>query len=285
MPKGLGFADYLKSAFNARPWGMPIPPNWLGLAGFGMLGILLNPGFLVIGIGAELAYLFALSTSARFQNIVNATAQSQQQLTSQQKLEALINRLWPDGKKRFFRLQERCESVLDFYKSFLGVGDDITGQHNQSLNRFAWIFLQLLLTKQAISRIVKENSFVQELKGDLEEIEKQIAATDISSDLKKSLESKREIVKQRLEVLGQAEDKLKFIDSELDRIEQQVELIREQAVISKDSQALSTRIDLVSSSLGETTDWIKQQQSLFGAVQDMVEEPPVIVSQAAAEKQ
>lgn len=285
MPTGLGFKEYLKSAFNARPWGMPIPPNWMGLAAFGMLGILLSPGFLIIGIGAELGYLFALSTNSRFQNYVNAVAQSQQQLTSQQKLEDLINRLWPDGKKRFYHLQERCESVLEFYTTFLNVGSDISVQHNQSLNRFAWIFLQLLLTKQAISRIVKESSFVDQLKEDLSDLEKKIAAPDVSADLKKSLESKRDIIKQRLDVLGQAEDKLKFIDSELDRIEQQVELIREQAVISKDSQALSTRIDLVSSSLGETTDWIKQQQSLFGAVQDMVEEPPVIVASQTAQRQ
>lgn len=278
MPTGLGFKEYLKSAFSARPWGMLIPPNWLGLAGFGLLGILLNPGFLIIGAGAELAYLFALTTNSRFQKYVNAIAQSRNQLTSQQKLDELISHLWPDGKKRFFQLQERCESVLEFYSNFLNVGNDVTAQHNQSLNRFAWIFLQLLLTKQAISKIVKENSFVSQLQNDLKDLEKKIAAPDISADLKKSLEGKSEIIRQRLNVLGQAEDKLKFIDSELDRIEQQVELIREQAVISKDSQALSSRIDLVSSSLGETTDWIKQQQNLFGAVQDMVEEPPIIVA-------
>ena len=284
MPTGLGFKEYLKSAFNARPWGMLIPPNWLGLAGFGLLGILLNPGFLIIGAGAELAYLFALITNARFQKYVNAIAQSQNQLTSQQKLDDLISHLWPDGKKRFFQLQERCESVLEFYSTFLNVGAEMSIQHNQSLNRFAWIFLQLLLTKQAISRIVKENSFVSQLQNDLKDLEKKVAAPDISADLKKSLEGKSEIIRQRLTVLGQAEDKLKFIDSELDRIEQQVELIREQAVISKDSQALSSRIDLVSSSLGETTDWIKQQQNLFGAVQDMVEEPPIIVAPQTAER-
>ncbi|HSP05710.1 MAG TPA: hypothetical protein VLR94_00960, partial [Acidobacteriota bacterium] len=124
MPKGLGFIDYVKSAFSARPWGMPIPPNWVGLAGFALLGVFLNPGFLVIGVGAELAYLFSLSTNSRFQNYVNAVHQSEQQLTSQQKLSALIDRLWPDGKKRFFRLQERCESVLEFYSNFLNVGTD-----------------------------------------------------------------------------------------------------------------------------------------------------------------
>ena len=32
--------SYLAAAFNARPLGMPIPPNWFGLAAFGLLGAL-----------------------------------------------------------------------------------------------------------------------------------------------------------------------------------------------------------------------------------------------------
>lgn len=280
MPKGLGLRDYLKSAFSARPWGMPVPPNWIMLAGFGMLTLLLSPGFLVLGAGCELGYLFFLSTSKRFQNYVDAVYQSQQQVSSQQRLETLINKLWPDQEKRFHRLQERCASVLEFYTQFLNVGFETAQQHVASLNKFAWIFLQLLLTRQAISQILKQSSFVKVLQDEMTDLEQQIQDAKTSPDLKRSLEGKRDIIKQRLDVLNQAEDKLKFIDSELDRIEQQVELLREQAVITKDSQALSSRIDSVSTSLGETTDWIKEQQSLFGAVQDMVEEPPHILPQA-----
>jgi hypothetical protein len=183
-------------------------------------------------------------------------------------------------------LQNRCESVLEFYTQFLNVSPELAQTHVQSLNKFAWIFLQLLLTKQAVSKIVKESEYIGRLKEEMEELEAQIQKPEISAELKKSLESKRDILKQRLDILSQAEDKLRFIDAELDRIEQQVELIREQAVISKDSQTLSSSIDVVTSSLGGTTDWIKQQQSLFGAVQDLVEEPPpILVQQITLERQ
>ena len=37
-----GFWDHVRAAFNARPIGMFVPPNWVGLAAFGFLG-LLNP--------------------------------------------------------------------------------------------------------------------------------------------------------------------------------------------------------------------------------------------------
>ena len=35
--------SYLAAAFNARPLGMPMPPNWFGLAAFGLLGAFVNP--------------------------------------------------------------------------------------------------------------------------------------------------------------------------------------------------------------------------------------------------
>ena len=34
----LGFGDYVKAAFNARPIGMFVAPNWIGLAAFALLG-------------------------------------------------------------------------------------------------------------------------------------------------------------------------------------------------------------------------------------------------------
>ena len=36
------FWSYLKAAFNARPFGMFIAPNWIGLAGFGLLGLAID---------------------------------------------------------------------------------------------------------------------------------------------------------------------------------------------------------------------------------------------------
>ena len=52
--------SYLAAAFNARPFGMPIPPNWFALAAFGLLGAFVDPGFWLIGAGLEALYLWAL---------------------------------------------------------------------------------------------------------------------------------------------------------------------------------------------------------------------------------
>src|SRR4051812_11025393 len=64
--------SYLAAAFNARPLGMPIPPNWLALGILVLLGWAINPGVWLIGAGLEGLYLWALTRSARFQAIVDA---------------------------------------------------------------------------------------------------------------------------------------------------------------------------------------------------------------------
>ena len=62
--------DYVREAFNARPIGMFLPPNWAMLGGFGLAGYLRDPGWLVLGAGVELGYLLLLGTNARFQRFV-----------------------------------------------------------------------------------------------------------------------------------------------------------------------------------------------------------------------
>ena len=65
---------YWWAAFNARPLGMPVPPNWFGLAAVGLLGAFVNPALWLIGAGLELGYLQALSMNKRFRKTVDATA-------------------------------------------------------------------------------------------------------------------------------------------------------------------------------------------------------------------
>ena len=70
-----GFTDYIRAAFNARPWGMFVAPNWIGLGAFGLLGTM-DPGFWVLGAGLELGYLLALSTNPRFQRAIASKPES-----------------------------------------------------------------------------------------------------------------------------------------------------------------------------------------------------------------
>ena len=73
-----------------------------------------------------------------------------------------------------------------------------------------------------------------------------------------------------------------YIDAELERIQQQVELIREQAALSTDPELLSQRIDEITATLGTTGQWIRDQQQVYGAMEDLLTDPPPLAPDARA---
>ena len=91
------FWDYIKAAFSAKPKGMFVPPNWVGLAAIGLLG-LLNPGIWLIGAGLEVGYLLACANNKRFRKVISAGADA----------EVACH---PDDAREVRRV---CEHIADF---------------------------------------------------------------------------------------------------------------------------------------------------------------------------
>lgn len=268
-----GFKDYLAEAFNARPLGMWIPPNWIGLGVVGMLGVV-DPGFWVIGAGLELGYLLMLSTNQRFQRVVKGRLQRQTQEEQYAKLQDLIDQLDEDQQEKYYALEDRCRGILNQ----LTISNDATAASAQGegLRRLLWIFLRLLLTRQIILRSLAESAGQGPKSIDIRisELEKKLTNQALGENLRKSFQSQKDILYQRKEKQSEAREKLAFLEAELVRIQEQVELLREQAVISAGAETVSNRIDHVAETLGDTTRWITEQQQLYGGVEDLLEELP-----------
>jgi len=279
------FADYFWAAFNARPIGMFIPPNWIGVAAFALLGAL-NPGFWLLGAGLELGYLVTLITNQRFRRFVEAEKllDSRQELLEKQ--DALVRRLNHADRDRYRALERRCQTILEQQK-WQGRNVHLAAQ-GEGLGRLLWIYLRLLLTRQSLEQVLEESREAQvggeTLEARIEQVKHRLAGEELSDNLVKSLNGQLEILQQRLEKQQQARDKLGFLTSELQRIQDQVELIREQAVVTADPETVSNRIDQIAASLGGTTQWIAEQQQMYGQVEDLlVEPPPVMIPAEQAE--
>lgn len=277
----LSFWKYLKAAFNARPFGMLIPPNWIGLALFGLLG-LMNPGFWVIGAGLELGYLGALVTNGRFQRAIAArqSAVSDDQWSG--KVEELVGKLSESDQRRYVALLARCRSILEHQSQAGDSAPQGLESQNSSLSRLAWLYLRLLLMRQAIDKVLVDDTDPdnRRLEKRLSDLQKRLADESINDDLRRSLTSQLEILEQRMAQRTEGAEKLAFLEAELTRIHEQVELIREQAVLSTDPELLSQRIDEIATTLGGTSQWIRDQQQVYGVMQDLVAEPPPIPLQS-----
>ncbi|MCC6429077.1 MAG: hypothetical protein IT435_19940 [Phycisphaerales bacterium] len=282
--------DYLWGAFNARPLGMPIPPNWLGLAAFGLLGIV-NPGFWVLGAGLELGYLLTCITSGRFRRVIDGRKMVEAGRQSQRKLESALSALSPEETERFLALDERCRLALGEQVaggagsgsgggSGGGAGDTWRTLQADSLAKLRWAYLQLLGMRQAVVTVVENDgvgvSDSRSITRKLAELDRRLKDDELGADLRKSLQSQRDVLATRSGVQQEALSRLEQIEAELGRIEAQVELLREQALLAADPDAASARIDSVAESLAGTTRWIQEHQTIYEGIHGALDEAPPI---------
>ena len=281
MPAKTGFLDYVRAAFNARPFGMFVAPNWIGLGTFGLLG-LMDPGFWVLGAGLELGYLLTLSTNPRFQRAISSKPLSAARSEWNDRIQRLTQQLNDEDQGRYAALAERCRSIIDLQMQ--GASDVPHGVESQadSLGRLSWMFLRLLVARGTIMSVLGGGEDDEGLDQRRSALKRQAADESAAPELRRSLEGQIEILEQRIEQRRQAENKLTYIDAELARIEEQVELIREQAALSTDPELLSRRIDEITATLGGTGQWIRDQQRVYGAMEDLMSEPPPLTPDARA---
>jgi len=267
-----GLWEAIRAAFSARPIGMLVPPNWIGIGLFAMLG-LLNPGFWIVGAGLELAYLYVLSTNPRFRNYVQGTKLLAERRAWQARLARTVERLGDADRREYQQLEARCRAILVEQG---GEEPAALRAQGEGLGRLLWITLRLLLTRQAIRQVLADAARergADSIETRADRLRERIAKEGIAEDLRKSLAGQLEIIEKRMAQQREAAEKLAFLESELARVREQVELIREQAVLATDPETVSQRIDEIAATLGGTTQWIREQQQIYGQVEDLLAEP------------
>lgn len=263
-----GFGDYLKLAFQRQvniPGLGTLPLNYMGLAVFGVLGIA-NPGFLFLGAAAEIAYLFGLASSKRFQNLVQGERLLAAQRTWESRVQENLERLSPDSRERYRNLLAQCRHILGISATLEG-GDslgNVRGLQSRNLNRLLSIFLRLLTTRQVMAENLDTHDR-ESLEKQIEILEARLANVDAEADaaLARSIEGTLEIQRKRLDNRDKAERSLQVIGAELQRIEQQVQLLREEAAVSRKAEHLSGRLDAVTSVMSETSRWMDENSDIM----------------------
>ena len=276
-----GFFDYVGAAFNARPIGMFVAPNWVGLAAFGLLG-LTNPGFWVLGAGLELGYLLTLATNSRFQQTVSARPLNQSRAEWNARIQKVLGKLEGSDRRTYDALAARCRSIIDL--QLHGATEPPHGLEAQAdgLGRLSWMFLRLLLARRTITSVLGGTRNDVDLQRKIAALERQQDQPGLSEELARSIHGQLEILRQRSQQRTEGDRKLAYIEAEIERIEQQVELIREQAALTTDPELLSRRIDDITATLGSTGQWIRDQQQVYGAMEDLLTEPPPLPADVIA---
>jgi hypothetical protein len=260
--------SYLAAAFNARPLGMPVPPNWFAVAAFGLLGALVDPGFWLIGAGVEGLYLFALSRSARFRKVVDADAVAGPSWDS--RYEALAAHLGAEARDVQQDVERRCREIVELLAR-TGASESQLGDVRQ----MAWLHLKLLAARASFLQVIA----AADREGrDLAEQERRagerLARGDADDELRRSLEQQLAVIRERRAAHSHALRRRELVEAELERLRQQVALVREQALLATDEQGVASSLDALSASLNEANRWLKDQRELFAGLDDLTDEAP-----------
>lgn len=265
-PKELSYWDYVKAAFHRHipvPLLGGMPVNKMALGVFAVLGIA-NPGFWFLGAAAEVAYLGILSSSARFQRLVQGEHLLERAQSHDAHVKRAFQRLGQSSQMRYRTLVDECRQILGLAES-QSSSEVMQGLRTGNLNELLWLFMRLLTSRELIqSTRARVNR--DQLQEDIASLRERARAAEPGSPLARSLEATLGIQEKRLENLDNAGHNLAVVDAELERIEQQVRLIREESAVSGGPEMLSARLDAVSSTLTETSRWMDQHADLFSSL-------------------
>lgn len=261
------YLDYLKAAFNAKPAGMFVAPNWIGLGIFGLLG-LLNPGFWLLGAGLEAGYLFTLANHSRFRRAIDAAKETSPDYSS--RILKLRAALPPQDDLRYSDFHAKCRHSVQALP-------DNSALH-ETLASVSWLFLQLLHSQLAVSRLLnkvqKEDREEGSLEERLEAVDTRLAQQGIASDLRNTLQSTREILAERQLAQSEMEAKLGYLAAELSRLEEQVGLLHDRAHLDRNAPELDTSVQRVTSGISAATAWMSREKELLGDLGAGLDEPP-----------
>ena len=257
---------YLLAAFNARPLGMPVPPNWFGVAAFGLLGALVNPALWLVGFGLEGLYLWTLSRNERFRATVDAAAGASD---STSRYESMLSQMDSEAKSHQYDIERESAEIVNLLQRSEAHASQIG-----DVRQMAWLHLKLLAARAQLEEVVQAGERErQSLDDQQKRCKDRLAAGDVDDDLRRSLEQQLLVIESRNQAHREARRRVELVDAELARLRQQVSLVREQALLSTDENNMAQSLDALSASLNEANRWLKDQRELFAGLVDD-EAPP-----------
>jgi hypothetical protein len=280
-PQGGGLKDYLKEAFLFR-WNLLFFLGGLAGAAIGPLPDVTLP----LIVAGELAYLTALTSLPRFRAAIDAKVHAAQKpepaaATTTPSLVIMLAGLPGEARKRFEQLHARCVEMRHLAVGVRGASGRDAGSAEEirtpGLDRLLWLFLRLLMSKNALDRFLKTMSS-EEINTRLEQLRKDLAGAQQAGDerIVRSLQDSIAMAELRLDNYERAKKNAQFVTIELDRMESKIQALAEMAVNRQDPDLISSQVDSAAESMRQTEKAVSELQHLTGLA-DELQDPPAIL--------
>jgi hypothetical protein len=278
---GATLTDYLREAFVFR-W------NLLLFFG-GVAGAALAPFADVtipLVMAGELAYLTGLISIPRFRAAIDAKVHALRKnedvaTAPSPPLVIMLAGLPGEARRRFERLHARCvemRAIAIGVRGAAGIaGASAEEIRTPGLDRLLWLFLRLLMSKNALDRFLDTMSG-EAIPARLEQLRADLTAAQATGDerIVRSLQDSIAMSELRLDNYERAAKNAQFVSIELNRIEGKIQALAEMAVNRQDPDLLSSQVDSAAESMRQTEKAVSELQHLTGLA-DELQDPPAIL--------
>jgi hypothetical protein len=118
------FWDLVREAYHRKPSvrGLgEVPWNKVLIAVAIILGFG-NPGFWLLGVAGELAYLYLSATNERFRKVIMGKRLLAERATAVEQIDQWLGRLSKPGQQRWEDLRDNCREVQRIYETLRPTG-------------------------------------------------------------------------------------------------------------------------------------------------------------------
>lgn len=254
-----------------------------------------HPFIFILGIvGYGLGLMF-LHDSAWFQKKMNDKYDQIDKLETYKQVEEFkarrakqLDALTTSRKSRYAELVAVGKAIEQATAETIIGDDNPMDSRLRKIDELIWTFLKLLTIEQSLevfieserqddlpkelkdveTRLIDLTKEIETLKADAKSNPSVIASKD---RLFSSYGERKDVLLKRLGRVDQAKANIEVVKAEQERLQQQVKLIRADAIATRNTESLTSRIDASLEHLGETNKWLSEMNDFKDIVGDMPE--------------
>lgn len=207
-----------------------------------------------------------------------------------QRRDALLEQLSPHGRAKYHALAAVCRDIESASaENSLTPDEPAEDPRLRKLDELMWSYLRMLAIDESLQRFLETErrddvpGLLREAQAEARDLNAEFEALKARGASVSSIDAKERLLNSRLERLDVLQKRLQRIEqtranlavvvSEQERLEEQIKLIRADAVATRNTAALSARIDSTVEHLHQTNRWLAEMDEFKDLVGDIPSTP------------
>lgn len=251
-PRIQKFINYTKEAFF-WPVHLTMMAVITGLSAFGVIMaepistmLSMDPTMLIwavvlMGGGAELMTLSAISNNPRFIRAINA--KYQKDIDAFQKTKTLVdyyNDLSQESQQRFDKLRRRIKAVKEGFRKMNSAVPSLVNNFLNKLNAIELSYARLLYFKDKFPQLTND-TVIQKTVQEIDRLNQELK--NASNRLKKVKEKRLKLLQMRMDNYYKVRENREVIEEQLQTIEEMVEYIKDQPITLQNTEREDVMIE------------------------------------------